>query len=208
MTSNDLQGHALSASLLKCDFSYSCAAADKISRQHVAWPPFTRAELLVLTNTNNQRIVRSTILSLWNSGTAVQMCMYCRGREVTAMSSDWHTGQELAAVWRQRCTPLPRISTRPSTLQTDRPPDQSDRPATLLARRQSSLAVGICSPPNVNYIYRRLQRSIPLLYSTTTMMYTAATYTITLTNQHPSIFTYTRATEFILWLVSHTMQLL
>jgi len=64
MTSNDLQGHALSASLLKCDFSYSCAAADKISRQHVAWSPYTRAELLVLTNMKNQRILRSTTVTV------------------------------------------------------------------------------------------------------------------------------------------------
>jgi len=64
MTSSGLQGHAPSASLLKCDFLYSCAAADKISRQHVAWSPYTRAELLVFTNTKNQRILQSTTVTV------------------------------------------------------------------------------------------------------------------------------------------------
>ena len=96
---------------------------------------------------------------------AVQMCMYCRGREATAMSSDWHTGQELPAVWRQRCTPLPTISTDPQRFK------RTDRRTNLIGRLHywldvSHHAVGICLPPNVNYIYRRLQRSIPLLYST------------------------------------------
>jgi len=37
MTLSDLQGHSPTASLFKWDFSYSCAAADKISTDIVAW---------------------------------------------------------------------------------------------------------------------------------------------------------------------------
>jgi len=40
MTLHDLQGHSSTASLFKCDFLYSCAAAEKISTdsEHIAVP--------------------------------------------------------------------------------------------------------------------------------------------------------------------------
>jgi len=40
MTLSDLQGHSPTASLFKCDFSYNCAAVNKISTdtEHCAVP--------------------------------------------------------------------------------------------------------------------------------------------------------------------------
>jgi len=48
MTLSYLQDHAPIAGLLKCDFSYSCAAVDKISTDNASRGPSAIAEPLVL----------------------------------------------------------------------------------------------------------------------------------------------------------------
>jgi len=47
MTSSDLYGHAPNAGLLKCDFLYGCAAADKVSSDSALCGPSPIAEPLV-----------------------------------------------------------------------------------------------------------------------------------------------------------------
>jgi len=48
MTLSYLQGHTLIVGFSKCDFSYSCAAVDKISTVSASRGPSTIAEPLVL----------------------------------------------------------------------------------------------------------------------------------------------------------------
>jgi len=47
MTLSDFQGHSPISSLFKCDFSYICAAVDKISTERASRGPSAIAEHLV-----------------------------------------------------------------------------------------------------------------------------------------------------------------
>ena len=52
MTLSDLYGHATNTGLLKCDFLYGCAAADKVSSDSASCGPSPIAEPLVLSGQN------------------------------------------------------------------------------------------------------------------------------------------------------------
>jgi len=50
ITLSDLQGHSFIASLFKLNFSYRCAAVDKISTYSASWGPYAITKLLIFTS--------------------------------------------------------------------------------------------------------------------------------------------------------------